>query len=396
MKYRLLLFLMAAVSPLFIFGCQYNSEHSLPADVESFDPVSVITADVGQIPEVLPVPVDTVGNHTGPMVGMPVATAADQAGRLFVADGQQNSTHLFHPEGRYIKTIGAPGEGPGEFRAIGGLVVEEEFLHILDPVLMRISRFYSDTFELDMMINIPGEGSPSAGMLPYTFFVRPDGTYLIVFSRSPQRGEKNSSNIMWEAVILHENGMYEDSVFLSFPANEWLYEFTEEFQISIVPPYGRKSHLMMGQNGSLLHAWSEHLFIKKYDVNGAYQRGWYIDIPKKELRRGEAMEQFNSGSLSRDPRFRRLLAEQDMPETWPAFQNIIVDDYGRFWISTYTEDHRHWRWLIFDASTESVVGTFIWPRSRSIQDIKNNHIYVLEIDESTGRQVLVKFRHDDF
>ncbi len=44
----------------------------------------------------------------------------DAAGRIYVLDGQAQSVRVFDHEGRYVRTIGRKGAGPGEFRnAIG-------------------------------------------------------------------------------------------------------------------------------------------------------------------------------------------------------------------------------------------------------------------------------------
>ncbi|MCI0451765.1 MAG: 6-bladed beta-propeller [Candidatus Latescibacteria bacterium] len=48
---------------------------------------------------------------------------ADAEQRTYVLDGRMNRVAVFSPEGRFIRTIGQEGEGPGEFRQANGVVV---------------------------------------------------------------------------------------------------------------------------------------------------------------------------------------------------------------------------------------------------------------------------------
>ena len=40
--------------------------------------------------------------------------AVDDAGRIYVLDRQANELRIFSPEGGHIRSVGRPGEGPGE------------------------------------------------------------------------------------------------------------------------------------------------------------------------------------------------------------------------------------------------------------------------------------------
>ncbi len=48
----------------------------------------------------------------------------DQFGRVYVFDRQAQDVRLFEADGRYVRTIGRPGGGPGEFRAVNGIAVD--------------------------------------------------------------------------------------------------------------------------------------------------------------------------------------------------------------------------------------------------------------------------------
>jgi sugar lactone lactonase YvrE len=59
---------------------------------------------------------------TGPDVfGNIAGLAADDDGRIYVADSQASEIRIFAPDGRHLRTIGREGAGPGEFRQISGM-----------------------------------------------------------------------------------------------------------------------------------------------------------------------------------------------------------------------------------------------------------------------------------
>ena len=60
-------------------------------------------------------------------------------GYIAIADAQQSRVLVFDRTGEYIRSIGGPGQGPGEFRSISGLAVEGDTLVVSSSRL--ISRF---------------------------------------------------------------------------------------------------------------------------------------------------------------------------------------------------------------------------------------------------------------
>jgi hypothetical protein len=52
----------------------------------------------------------------GEFFGVIADVAVDDAGEVYVLDGQLSEVRVFSPDGHYLRTIGHEGEGPGEFR----------------------------------------------------------------------------------------------------------------------------------------------------------------------------------------------------------------------------------------------------------------------------------------
>lgn len=75
----------------------------------------------------------------------PNLCAVNEEGNIYIGDYQDSSIKVFDPQGKYLKTIGRKGNGPGEFQSI----LELSFLPdgrylVLDSEQNRISFFSAD------------------------------------------------------------------------------------------------------------------------------------------------------------------------------------------------------------------------------------------------------------
>ncbi len=74
--------------------------------------------------------------------GSVIGVDVDDQGRVFVADQQGRQIRVFDPEGAFLRTVGAPGEGPGEFGpAVMGVFVSHDTILVPDMGNQRISLF---------------------------------------------------------------------------------------------------------------------------------------------------------------------------------------------------------------------------------------------------------------
>lgn len=67
--------------------------------------------------------------------------AVDTEGNIYIADSMVQTIKVFNKEGKYIRSIGQRGRGPGEFMAISGVFISNKFIYALDPMQFRISKF---------------------------------------------------------------------------------------------------------------------------------------------------------------------------------------------------------------------------------------------------------------
>jgi hypothetical protein len=88
-------------------------------------------------------PTAVIGQVEGPpdyTFGAISGLAADQAGRVYVADAMSGDVRAFTPQGRVVRRIGRAGDGPGEFRRPTGLAFDAAgALYVRDET--RVQRF---------------------------------------------------------------------------------------------------------------------------------------------------------------------------------------------------------------------------------------------------------------
>ena len=84
----------------------------------------------------------------------PDAVDADSEGRICVLDGGNNRVQVFSPAGEYLRTLGGPGSGPGEFGSEGGwsqfsLIISDDRVLVFDGMQSKIATWDAEGTLLD-------------------------------------------------------------------------------------------------------------------------------------------------------------------------------------------------------------------------------------------------------
>jgi hypothetical protein len=67
----------------------------------------------------------------------------DAAGNLYVIDGSSPTVRIFDPGGRFVRRLGAPGQGPGEMQAVDAIAAESDgSILVADSRNQRLTRFH--------------------------------------------------------------------------------------------------------------------------------------------------------------------------------------------------------------------------------------------------------------
>ncbi|MBR9990409.1 MAG: 6-bladed beta-propeller [Gemmatimonadetes bacterium] len=105
----------------------------------------------------------------------------DEYGRIYVVDAS-NRIRVFDEGGRFVRALGGPGEGPGEFRSIIEVLVRADTVAVNDLQLGRVTRF---SVVSGNMLDVQTTRSENRLLLLYALL--PGGWLGRVHERKPPR-----------------------------------------------------------------------------------------------------------------------------------------------------------------------------------------------------------------
>jgi sugar lactone lactonase YvrE len=137
--------LWQASALLFIISAAASAQQ-----VETVDGVRVVHNKKGGVwgdnPKVAIELVRTIGNvdteDENLAFNLPLDMAVDAAGNIFILDSGNQRIQVFGPDGKYVRTIGRRGQGPGEFESLSSICIDRQGnVHVLDSAQRRIQVF---------------------------------------------------------------------------------------------------------------------------------------------------------------------------------------------------------------------------------------------------------------
>jgi hypothetical protein len=158
----------------------------------------------------------------------------DRDGNIYLLDGQLHQVMIYSPDGEFIRTIGREGEGPGEFREPGDMVILPDGR--VGVVQQMPGKIVLLTPEGDPADNFPFPGSEEGGtqmffgcaasdeqvIVGVNEFARRDGGFTAIFQLTGvnMNGEKVAT--YYEVERKHDMAKFEfDEKEMGGPALQW-------------------------------------------------------------------------------------------------------------------------------------------------------------------------------
>lgn len=316
-----------------------------------------------------------------PTRGFGPSNAVDKNGRVFRVDGGKTFVKVYDSNGAKLKEIGREGRGPGEFLRIDAVHTSKEKIFMYDSNLIRLTIFSLQNFKLLEIINfdtqmysgIENIKVPLPGMvIPFTenlllvaFFldteVRSYGYYLVDYE----------GDLVTKKMILQAQSSTMHNGKLKGVGT-----------VGITLPFSNKG-LMIVSDSKIYTANSKEIAIRILNLDGEYERAIYYPFTKDPLEEQEVLDTFH-------PNMHSVVKSAEYPETWPALDNLLVDDEGRIWIAKIVDNKSIHQWSVLEPSGE-LKTSFEWPTDQSIEVIKNGKIYVQETDKNKRAKLLVSY-----
>lgn len=373
-------------------GCSNQQSIELPAHVEDLENLRVYSPDVEPAYQIHLEREQTFGETEEVLIGTPGQLVVDNSGRVYISDTQKLTVHIFQPDSNYLVSFGGEGEGPGEFHWVGNMDIQSNQLFVFDPNQRGVNVF---TFtpephsipEYSHTINLSGENwkrvAEEGFMSPGLHSIRNDGSLLLVSRNSPllYREDPEFQGHIQYYLLDKEGTNVSDKIFeLRMPEHivtEWF---------TLPPPFYGRGLMALSADDHIFSAWTDDFLIKVHDSDGNYQRAFYHPVTKSALSRDEAIN-----SMDDHEQLQNAVRSIQLPETWPALNQMFIDDKNRIWVATIVDDLEVYDWWILDEYGE-LLARFTWPRNQAIRLVKNDYLYTPETEEETGLQQIVKYR----
>ena len=264
-------------------------------------------------------------------------------GLLVVANGGSHEIRVFDAGGKWQRSVGRDGEGPGEFRSLGWLHLGlGDTLRTYDWSTLRISVFAPDvSFQRTTYLGAPGEfvGVRPVGVLG-------DGGIVTHTQNAVTINAKAGVHRDTVAVLVHEaSGKLRDTI-AHYPGSEaWVVRGENRVSVS-GRPFGRDfSAATMGTRLVVGTADSPEVHILASD--GRLQRIVRWGAAKRPVTTadidafiGRAGQGWEPGSEARRQRYVETLKDAPYPNEMPAFSAVLVGADGSLWIRRYAETER--------------------------------------------------------
>ena len=384
----------AAAVALLSAACS-ESDGSIPdAVVTDSAGVRIMAYDLGKVA----VPVAwIVGSHDieiGQVDGAPEYTfsrimdlAVTRDGSIVVSDGVTQELRVYDQAGKYVRTIGQRGDGPGEFSSspmIAGLDADTVFAY--DGRASRLTQF---SFDGDLIETVP-LGTNGAGR-PTSMQRLADGTYL---ARSPWiNGEMSAHEPRLELdsiVIEHLDpvGDLIDTVrVMADRTRARAVQARPNGQVAVIqgdPPFGSMAvvrtdgaRMVLGHSDAFEFTWlSPGGGTSVLRVAGVGHSATAADI--RAYQEAAVREDIGDGEL--DPMTRRLLFDF-LPARLPAFGEVVVSDDDDLWVSlTEFDSSEGLDWLVFEPTGE-LKGTVRTPPELRVRSVSDGSIIGFVLDD---------------
>ncbi len=279
--------------------------------------------------------------------------AVGDNGEVFVGDSREKRVHVYTPTGKFIRSIGRAGRGPGELEGISSISTAGDQLHILDPRLGRAVTYdtlgqHKETIQL----------APAHGQgLPFPALSFADGVVSLT-SISP-RDFQDQGKIIADTLIvsLHKTGediASELSRIASYPRIGIEHSGSVRFPylpFSVSPTLDSKGDILV--MGSGLDPQLELVF-----SDGSKE---IVPLPiNRSQPSPEQIRQFREDRLaglegSRRERTLKYLELAPMPDYLPAYDKSKIDTEGFIWLNVYEYSNlQQNRWVIISTDGQQV------------------------------------------
>jgi hypothetical protein len=282
----------------------------------------------------------------------PSDLALAEDGTLYVVDDKPMGIKVFGPDGRYLRSIGRAGDGPGEFR-YAYLALKADTLVVHDPRLGRSSTFVAST---GAFLNVKS----TAGM--YFAPIGLDGEGRVVVPQMVRAPINQPMVIGYVRFALNGSGV--DTVVIpqrptTADPKRWIVPNPHgpgaimDHQVPLRP----RDLVAVDRTGGFVTGWSGEYFLRTTrngtDTGAIFGRSFKpeaVTATEKQQLIDAAIQSTIAG-IGEIPEatLRQAFTADAIPDQRPAFEGLWTDPAGRRWVRLSEPDTTLVRFDLFDA-----------------------------------------------
>lgn len=384
-------------------GCGGEDSEDLPENIKGKENLTVRSPDPIGTGEIELTEVIRYGETNRKFLGREIEHfAVDETGGVTLTGVGDHAVHLFAPDGSYLKEIGGEGRGPGEFLVIRDIEVYKNHLYVLDSRQLKISVFdlNTSTHVRDMSISLENQSTDEpewkewtrdAGLFyrPVKIFIRNEDSLFIVFA---DETVGMADNVEGRTHEISEFDLRTDQFskhdLLSFPwTGQLMIHNGMDQRLVVYDAPHKRSTTFDYNNGRFVMGWTDELLFSFYNSSGDYHNAIYIRYQNAPFNEEMLLSNYQGANEV----LTKALTAGDQQDTWPAFGSLLLDDDNRLWVSVITENPQKPEWWLLDDSGD-LLATLSLDGNLEIKKVISNDLYVLETDEDSNLQEIVKYQ----
>ena len=302
---------------------------------------------------------------------------------IVVADREANNLKVLRPDGSLLDTLGGPGEGPGEFEQLAGI-----------QVARGDSVFAYDVRRSRLTVWPP---LPSSEVARTVTFPRADGFavqawtldkgFIVEFAQpasAPEEGVSRRSRRMWRRVS--DAGTPRDTLLQRPGLKTAVTAQNGGFRLRTVP-FARRTLTALGSGDVLYHGWTDSLTVRARSSDEPSTTAASIPtdpVPLIEAARDSALRDVGDEM--------RSVVASGLPDTKPAFSDLVVADGGRLWVKrpTKSPDAEMAPWWILNLEEQTIRETQL-PREVDLEVVQDGQAYGTTTTD-VGAPAVVRYR----
>lgn len=300
---------------------------------------------------------------------------------MVVADWDAKNIKVLRPDGTLIDTLGREGEGPGEFQQLRGVqAARGDSIYAYDARRSRLTVFApASSLDLARTVSIPRKKRAATNVM--VLGGRLVGSFTM-FS-GPEDGVSRPNPHAWRWIS--ESGTPGDTLLLARQSKVAMKSLDQGGLIRPLPRTGETA-TALGPDGRLYHGWTDSLKISATRPDGSSEVVASVPtepVPMQEADRDSALSEV-------DNEMKDVIASA-LPDTKPAFTQLLVDEEGRLWVERPTKATvpKH-RWWILNPASKTIHEIQV-PSEVDLEVVQNGMAYGTTETEM-GAPALVRYR----